>query len=58
LITLRIHHKTTYRFSRPVSLWPHRLMLRPRESRDLRLISSNVAVTPAAVVTWANEYTP
>ena len=58
LITLRIHHKTTYRFRRPVSLWPHRMMLRPRESRDLRLISSNVAVTPAAVVTWASEYTP
>jgi transglutaminase-like putative cysteine protease len=30
-------------------------MLRPRESRDLRLISSNVMVTPAAVVTWAND---
>jgi hypothetical protein len=55
LITLRIRHKTTYRFRRPVSLWPHRLMLRPRESRDLRLISSNVAVTPAAVVTWASD---
>jgi transglutaminase-like putative cysteine protease len=55
LTTLRIHHKTTYRFRQPVSLWPHRLMLRPRESRDLRLISSNVAVTPAAVVTWAHD---
>jgi transglutaminase-like putative cysteine protease len=55
LITLRIHHKTTYRFRRPVSLWPHRLMLRPRESRDLRLISSNVTVTPAAAVTWASD---
>jgi len=30
-------------------------MLRPRESRDLRLISSNVVVTPAAVVTWAQD---
>ena len=30
-------------------------MLRPRESRDLRLISSNVTVTPAAAVTWAHE---
>lgn len=55
LITLRIHHKTTYRFRQQVSLLPHRLMLRPRESRDLRLMSSNVAVTPAAVVTWAHD---
>ena len=55
MITLRINHKTTYRYRRPVSLGPHRLMLRPRESRDLRLISSDVAVTPPAVVTWAQD---
>jgi transglutaminase-like putative cysteine protease len=55
LITLKIRHKTTYRFHTPVSPGPHRLMLRPRESRDLRLISSNVVVKPAAVVTWAQD---
>jgi transglutaminase-like putative cysteine protease len=55
LITLRIHHKTTYRYRQPVSLGPHRLMLRPRESRDLRLISSKVTVTPAAAVSWAQD---
>ena len=55
LITLRINHRTTYRYRRPASLGPHRLMLRPRESRDLRLISSDVTVTPAAVVTWAQD---
>ena len=46
LITLKIHHKTTYRYRQLMSLGPHRLMLRPRESRDLRLISSDVVVTP------------
>jgi transglutaminase-like putative cysteine protease len=30
-------------------------MLRPRESRDLRLTSSDLAVTPTAVVTWAQD---
>ncbi len=30
-------------------------MLRPRESRDLRLISSAVTVTQAAAVTWAQD---
>jgi transglutaminase-like putative cysteine protease len=30
-------------------------MLRPRESRDLRLISSDLTVTPAAAVTWAHD---
>lgn len=55
MIKLRIHHRTSYRFHRPVSFGPHRLMLRPRESRELRLISSNVTVDPAATVTWAQD---
>jgi hypothetical protein len=55
LITLRVRHKTTYRFHQAVSLGPHRLMLRPSENRDLRLLSSNVTVTPAATVTWAHD---
>ena len=57
LITLGIRHKTIYRYRRPVSLGPHRLMLRPRESRDLRLISSVVATTPDVVVTWPATFT-
>jgi transglutaminase-like putative cysteine protease len=55
LIELRIQHKTTYQYRRPVSLGPHRLMLRPRESRDLRVISSEVTVHPAATVTWSQD---
>jgi len=27
LISLKIHHKTTYRFDKSVTLGPHRLML-------------------------------
>jgi transglutaminase-like putative cysteine protease len=30
-------------------------MLRPRESRDLRLISNQVTIAPAASVTWAQD---
>ncbi|MGA7788052.1 MAG: transglutaminase family protein [Xanthobacteraceae bacterium] len=55
MITLNIHHRTTYSFRQPVSLLPHRLMLRPRESRDVRLISSTLALTPSATVTWAQD---
>src|SRR5580765_5936021 len=55
LIRLKIRHKTTYRFHQPVSLLPHRLMLRPRESRDLRLISSVITATPDAVLSWAHD---
>src|SRR5258705_6370258 len=55
LITLRIHHTTAYRFHKPVSFGPHRLMLRPRENRDLRLLASSVIVNPDATVTWAQD---
>jgi transglutaminase-like putative cysteine protease len=55
LITLSIRHKTTYRYRQSVSLGSHRLMLRPREGRDLRLISSNLTVIPTATVTWAQD---
>lgn len=55
MITLTIRHRTAYRYREQVSLGPHRLMLRPRESRELRLISSEVTVTPAATVTWAHD---
>jgi transglutaminase-like putative cysteine protease len=55
LIALGIHHKTTYRYRQPVSLWPHRLMLRPRESRAIRLISSQLVTAPAANITWASD---
>ena len=55
MVALKIHHKTTYRFNRLVNLWPHRLMLRPRESRDLHLISSQVTTAPNAVITWAQD---
>ena len=55
MIALEIRHRTTYSYRRLVNLGPHRLMLRPRESRDLRLISSAVSVAPAAQVTWAHD---
>jgi transglutaminase-like putative cysteine protease len=55
MITFSISHKTTYRYRRPVSLGVHSLQLRPRESRDLRILSADVVVTPAAPLVWAND---
>jgi hypothetical protein len=55
LAALRIQHKTIYRFRELVSLAPHRLMLRPRESRELRLISNVLTIEPVAVTTWAHD---
>jgi transglutaminase-like putative cysteine protease len=55
LVNLRIHHRTTYRYRQPVSFGPHRLLLRPRETRDVRLVSSELTVTPHATVSWAYD---
>lgn len=53
MVSLRIHHRTTYRYHQPVRLGPHRLMLRPRESHELRLVSSRTILAPDATVSWA-----
>lgn len=55
LVHLTITHRTSYRYVEPVQLRPHRLMLRPRESCDLRITSSALAITPEATVTWGQD---
>ena len=55
MITVRIRHLTTYRYHVAVALGPHRLMLRPRESRDLRLLAHTVTLSPPGTLTWAHD---
>ncbi len=55
MISLRIHHRTIYRYRSTVGFGQHRLMLRPRESRELRLTGFELTVTPSARVTWAHD---
>ena len=52
---LAIKHRTTYRYRSPVQLLPHRLMLRPREGRELQLLSHEVSITPSAILTWSRD---
>lgn len=52
---LTVHHRTTYRYRAPTAFGPHRLMLRPRESRTLRLHAHDLEISPAATVTWAHD---
>jgi transglutaminase-like putative cysteine protease len=52
---LHVRHTTTYRYSRPVRLGDHRLMLRPRDSHDLRLISTNLNLSPSAAIRWMHD---
>jgi transglutaminase-like putative cysteine protease len=50
-----VRHTTVYRYRRPVRLGEHRLMLRPRDSHDLRLIRTNLEISPAASLRWAHD---
>jgi transglutaminase-like putative cysteine protease len=52
---LSTYHATVYRYRQPVLLGPHRMMLRPREACDLRLISHDLTVSPEAEITWAHD---
>jgi transglutaminase-like putative cysteine protease len=38
-----------------VSLGPHRMMLRPRETRELKLLSFDLRISPDAQITWAHD---
>lgn len=53
--TFEIVHQTTYRFARSVTLHPHRLMLRPRDSHDLRVLDFQLTCAPAADLVWSQD---
>jgi len=53
---LSVRHLTTYRYAEPVALGEHRMMLRPRESHDLRLIRTRLQITPQpADLRWLHD---
>ncbi len=45
-----ITHTTTYRYAKPVTFGEHRVMFRPRESHDLRVLATDLVVSPEALV--------
>ena len=52
---LTVHHETTYRYSRPVLLQPHRMMLRPRGSHDIVVLAGSLSCTPEAELDWTQD---
>ncbi|MEO4045376.1 transglutaminase family protein [Hoeflea sp. CAU 1731] len=51
--TLRINHLTRYTYDRLVTFGEHRLMIRPRDGHDMRILESGLSVSPPADVHWA-----
>jgi transglutaminase-like putative cysteine protease len=52
---LNINHVTEYLFSVPVSLLPHRLLLRPRENHNVRIESSTLEIFPDPTLQWKRD---
>src|ERR1700736_5998045 len=44
--SLTIHHVTRYRYRKPVAFGEHRMMLRPRDSHDQRVIEARLEISP------------
>jgi transglutaminase-like putative cysteine protease len=56
MTTLSVRHTTVYRYARPVRFGEHRLMFRPRDSHDLRLLSTSLEISPPpAEVRWLHD---
>lgn len=53
---LKVHHSTVYRYRERVGLGEHRMMFRPRESHDLRLIRTDLVIAPQpAHLRWVHD---
>jgi transglutaminase-like putative cysteine protease len=52
---IRIFHKTEYFYSEPVQFGTHRVLMRPREGHELRIVDARVAVQPAATIRWLRD---
>jgi transglutaminase-like putative cysteine protease len=53
---LTIHHKTEYRYVRPVAFGEHRIMLRPRDGHDLRVLASQLDIAPQPMrMRWIHD---
>ena len=53
---LTILHKTEYRYAREVAFGEHRIMLRPRDGHDLRVLQSRLDITPEPMrLRWIHD---
>jgi Bacterial transglutaminase-like N-terminal region len=50
-----VRHLTKYRYKQPVRLGEHRLLFRPRDSFDQRLLQSHLSISPRPVRRWLHD---
>jgi len=53
---LTIRHLTTYHYKRPVAFGEHRMMLRPRDDNDQKVLESGLEITPEpSEISWTRD---
>jgi transglutaminase-like putative cysteine protease len=52
---LSILHETRYDYERPVTFGEHRLLLRPRDSHAIRIVSASLALAPGGTTRWVYD---
>jgi transglutaminase-like putative cysteine protease len=53
---LTVRHVTTYHYKKPVAFGEHRMMLRPRDDDDQKLLESELRITPEpSQLTWTKD---
>jgi transglutaminase-like putative cysteine protease len=53
---LSIRHVTTYHYNKPVAFGEHRMMLRPRDDGDQKVLASEIEITPAPMqLAWSQD---
>ncbi|MDP2803397.1 MAG: transglutaminase family protein [Phreatobacter sp.] len=52
---LHVRHVTTYRYAGAVQFGPHKLMLRPRDSFDMRILDTQIEIFPRAELHWSHD---
>lgn len=50
-----VNHNTRYSYQKPVRFGEHRLMFRPRDSHDIRLVGTHLSISPPAKVRWYHD---
>ena len=56
MLVIIVRHVTIYRYKQPVAFGEHRMMLRPRDSYDQKLLDARLAITPEpADIRWVHD---
>jgi transglutaminase-like putative cysteine protease len=56
MLILTIRHVTTYRYKQPVTFGEHRMMLRPRDDDEQKVLESDLEITPEpSQIIWTKD---